>query len=318
MQTYLPLQRISTAVYGDVIQCHDSTAGTLVAMKRIDIAKANANIPVGGMERVYENAFLERDINRLLSNNGGHPFLLTLKTDFESYGCMNLVFDYCSNGDLRDLVALDANNRIELKTAQRYFYQVVLGIAHLHEKGYAHRDISLENIILNEKDECQVCDFGLACHIQTRCNERVGNFMYMAPEVYEEKSYDPVCADCWSLGVVLFTLVTGVPFIKKPIMTDIHFAYFVDHGIRKFLRKRDLNDIPDAVIDLLDKLLTVDTSLRLNMTGLLEHSWLHRRIRSNSKTLLFETKKEVLDIFPDLTESLSNYFSNNDEFELHF
>ncbi|GMF44073.1 unnamed protein product [Phytophthora lilii] len=91
--------------------------------------------------------------------------------------------------------------------------QVFAGVNYLHQQiGIAHRDLSLENVLMHN-GECKVSDFGLSVAAKARCKERVGKEYYMAPEVVAGKTYDPVKADIWSLGIMWFILLTGSPLV---------------------------------------------------------------------------------------------------------
>ncbi|OQR96593.1 hypothetical protein ACHHYP_14701 [Achlya hypogyna] len=83
-------------------------------------------------------------------------------------------------------------------TAATYFRQIVDAIGFIHSRGYAHRDISLENVLLDGTTP-KVCDFGLAIDITARVPQAVGKTFYMAPEMYTKKPYDPAAADSSSV-----------------------------------------------------------------------------------------------------------------------
>lgn len=99
-------------------------------------------------------------------------------------------------------------------------YPPPLGVSHVHSKGFAHRDLKLENILLDTADveTCNVklIDFGLAARAApagTLLNERCGSEEYAAPEVLQGLPYDGCKADVWSFGVVAFACLAGsLPF----------------------------------------------------------------------------------------------------------
>ena len=142
-------------------------------------------------------------------------------------------------------------------------------INHCHAQNIIHRDIKPENIMINDENEVRLIDFGLSKassknKMQTMC----GTPFYMAPEVIKS-SYNTK-ADIWSLGVLLYTLVSGyLPFqgtnnkdVYERIKTaDFHF----DHD--------EFANISSECKDLIRKLLVVDTKKRYDGAKALQHPW---------------------------------------------
>jgi len=92
------------------------------------------------------------------------------------------------------------------------------GIEYLHQNGIAHRDIKLENILLDDKNRVKIADFGMSCPynegqtLTTRC----GSPHYLSPEMLHGKSYNPLSSDIWSCGVILYGMVAGyMPFDEE-------------------------------------------------------------------------------------------------------
>ena len=94
---------------------------------------------------------------------------------------------------------------------KRIFLQILLGLIHIHKKGIIHRDIKLDNILLNENLDCKICDFGVSRVMLPNevIYEKCGTPAYLAPEVIQEKGYSGFKADVWSLGVLTYYLITG-------------------------------------------------------------------------------------------------------------
>ena len=97
-------------------------------------------------------------------------------------------------------------------------------MAHIHAQGIVHRDIKLENILIDKDLTIKIADFGLATSGDTdRLTEFVGSKGYMAPEITEKREYNGAEADIFSLGVVLFILVIGLAPFKKTTLDDKNF-----------------------------------------------------------------------------------------------
>ena len=97
-----------------------------------------------------------------------------------------------------------------------YFKQLIKGIYYLHSKGFAHRDLKPQNILLDENYNLKIIDFGFICSLQGKGGtgfntSRVGTPGYMAPELLSNKSYQGHVVDLFSLGVILFVMYVGRP-----------------------------------------------------------------------------------------------------------
>ena len=90
------------------------------------------------------------------------------------------------------------------------FTQLVCAVKYCHENDIAHRDIKPENILMDANKNVKLCDFGLAVNVSTEPESRVfcGTLPYCAPELFSSQGYDPRALDIWSMGVVLYIMVT--------------------------------------------------------------------------------------------------------------
>ena len=159
-----------------------------------------------------------------------HPCILKLYEVFTSLESIILVMEQSRGGELFDAVVKDNNNISEL-TAKAYFYQIVHCVNYLHQQKLCHRDLKLENILIGDKtfgdvSIVKVADFGLSKSWNGRqgpLRTYVGTPVYMAPEVSRLESpgqlYPPYShkVDCWSLGVILYTLLSG----RRPFKTGL-------------------------------------------------------------------------------------------------
>lgn len=125
---------------------------------------------------------------------------------------MHIVMDLCAGGELFDSI-VEAGNFSEKKAAQ-VFRKMVEVVHHCHELGVMHRDLKPENFLLTSKGadaELKLTDFGLGVFFKPgeRFRDLVGSPYYVAPEVLR-KNYSHE-ADMWSLGVILYILLSGLP-----------------------------------------------------------------------------------------------------------
>ena len=163
----------------------------------------------------------------------------------------------------------------------------------LHKQmNICHLDISLENMLLKNGEyfyqtgkftysqQIKFCDFGLAEYfdISTNssfsCNKHVGKESYMAPEVYlKSESFDARKADSWSLGVILFIMMSGAPAYCKPDITeDKSFQYLIYKQIPLLLQNWGrLHYINNDILDLLEKIFVLDPSKRISVEEIKSH-----------------------------------------------
>lgn len=138
-------------------------------------------------------------------------FLVHLKCAFQNKDNLHLVMEYIDGGDLFTLKK-NNNRGFNLKAAQFYVAEVLLGIQYLHEQmDIIYRDLKLENIMLSKNGHVKLIDFGLTVkNIGEISNVMAGTLEYMAPEIVTGMGFDKT-VDFWSLGVLLYELIAGRP-----------------------------------------------------------------------------------------------------------
>ncbi|KAJ0388778.1 hypothetical protein ATCC90586_011231 [Pythium insidiosum] len=125
----------------------------------------------------------------------------------------------------------------------------------------AHRDVSLENVLLSRGMEAKICDFGLSTSASQWATGAVGKLYYMAPEVVRGEPYDPVLADVWALGIVLFVMLTGSPLFRVAEPSDPAWDAMQRVGVVGILRRWDVEVAP-ATEELLSRMLQLDPRQR--------------------------------------------------------
>ena len=160
--------------------------------------------------------FLEKEI--LFSAN--HPFLTGVDYVFQSKTRVYFVMPYIAGAELYKLVMKQRRKRFSEKIVKFYAAQIILGIGELHRKGIMHRDLKLENIMVDDKGFIKIIDFGLAKIVQpdevatTFCGTR----LYFAPEMIDLMGYD-MAVDWWAVGIILYEMLIGsYPFFHKTRM----------------------------------------------------------------------------------------------------
>lgn len=176
-----------------------------------------------------------------------------------------LVLEYCNDGDLVDQIGED---KLDEKLGKKYFKQLVLGVSFIHENGFCHRDLKPENLLFSN-GVLKISDFGWCSEIKKNklLNMIAGTPSYCAPEVLMGKSYDGKKADIWSMGICLYTMLTGCfAFDNESIDQLIQDMIKLKYPPPIFLSK-------DAQ-DLIKKILVVDPNQRISLDEIKKHSWM--------------------------------------------
>ncbi|KNC47363.1 AGC/AKT protein kinase [Thecamonas trahens ATCC 50062] len=142
-----------------------------------------------------------------------HPALVRMHLAFQTAADLHFVMEYVEGGDLVD--HWKAAGKFDEASTQFYAAEVLAGLDHLHQHGIIHRDVKLENLLLDSSGHVKICDFGLAKGglaggqtTRTLC----GTFSCLAPEVVLGEAYGQA-VDIWGLGVVMYQMITGeLPF----------------------------------------------------------------------------------------------------------
>ncbi|CAG8434475.1 7364_t:CDS:2 [Scutellospora calospora] len=193
-----------------------------------------------------------------------------------------LVLEYVPGGELFDYVN-DYYEKITEDEVKHIFLQLVNIIIYLHESNIVHRDLKLENILLDStKKRIKLTDFGLARFIKPNSpllTTRCGSEEYAAPELISAPSYDGRKTDTWSLGIILYALLVGyLPFNQEVGQTRKQFFSKIVRADFKFPKqnvggKRGM--ISESAKDLVKKILQTMPERRPSLEEIKKHPWLN-------------------------------------------
>jgi serine/threonine protein kinase len=204
-----------------------------------------------------------------------HPNVVQVFDTFVQRSRVFVVMEHCARGDLlAELVRTQPQSRLDEQHALRIARQLASGLRFLHEVcRLAHRDVSLENVFVAADGACKLGDFGLSTRADAPARDCVGKTQYVAPEVVARPSYDPVAADVWSLGILLFMLLTGAPLLELASPASPDFEHVKARGCLGVLQDwRMASQLSPETLDLLDKMLQFDPARRLQtMADVLRH-----------------------------------------------
>ncbi|XP_074513556.1 serine/threonine-protein kinase BRSK2-like isoform X8 [Sebastes fasciatus] len=232
-----------------------------------------------------------------------HPHVLKLHDVYENKKYLYLVLEHVSGGELFDYLV--KKGRLTPKEARKFFRQIISALDFCHSHSICHRDLKPENLLLDEKNNIRIADFGMASLqvgdslLETSC----GSPHYACPEVIRGEKYDGRKADAWSCGVILFALLVGA-------------LPFDDDNLRNLLEKVKLgvfhmpHFIPPDCQNLLRGMIEVDAGKRLTLEQIQKHTWYLAGKNEPEpeqpvpRKVAIRTLAAAEDIDPDVLESM--------------
>ncbi|EDQ90849.1 uncharacterized protein MONBRDRAFT_36366 [Monosiga brevicollis MX1] len=202
-----------------------------------------------------------------------HPHVIRLYQVCNTNTKLYLILELGEGGDLYEY--LTKNGKMDEPRAQRLFRQIAEAVAFCHQHHIAHRDLKPENCVFatrkheEEEETIKVTDFGLSNDFKPgeKMKTACGSLCYSCPEVLLQEPYDGPLADIWSLGVILFMMVTGrLPFQEPNDYQTITKIVDVKFEIPAF--------VSNECKDLISRLLVKEPSDRISLAEILAHPWL--------------------------------------------
>ncbi|XP_048218923.1 MAP/microtubule affinity-regulating kinase 3 isoform X3 [Perognathus longimembris pacificus] len=198
---YRLLKTIGKGNFAKVKLARHILTGREVAIKIIDKTQLNPT----SLQKLFREVRIMKILN--------HPNIVKLFEVIETEKTLYLIMEYASGGEVFDYLV--AHGRMKEKEARAKFRQIVSAVQYCHQKRIVHRDLKAENLLLDADMNIKIADFGFSNEftVGSKLDTFCGSPPYAAPELFQGKKYDGPEVDVWSLGVILYTLVSGsLPF----------------------------------------------------------------------------------------------------------
>lgn len=270
---YSVIEQIGSGSFSVVWHAKHRFKGYDVAIKEIATGRLN--------KKLQESLLSEIEILRKID----HPNITRLHETVETPGRIYLVLEYCTGGDLSTYI--HRHGRVSEATARHFMRQLAAGLRVLRENNLIHRDLKPQNLLLSMSDSnavLKIADFGFARPLQPQglAETLCGSPLYMAPEIMQFQKYDAK-ADLWSVGTILFQLVTG----KTPFSGNNQMQL-----MQNILKSNELQFPPEVgelhpyCKDLCHKLLRQHPVERLSFEEFFDHEFLRLEKWESSPKLI--------------------------------
>ncbi|XP_056264195.1 serine/threonine-protein kinase Chk1 [Pseudoliparis swirei] len=259
------VQTLGEGAYGEVRLLVNRQTEEAVAVKVIDTSQA---------KECAENVKKEVCVHKMLN----HANIVRFFGHRKEGTTMYLFLEYCTGGELFDRIEPDLG-MVE-KEAHRLFQQLIAAVEYLHGVGITHRDIKPENILLDDKDNLKLTDFGLATMFRFKGRERrlsrlCGTLPYVAPELLGQAEYKAQPADLWACGIVLTAMLAGELPWDQPTVSCQEYSDW----LQKKSYLSPWKKIQPMPLSLLSKLLLASPDARLTIADIQKDRWFTQGVK---------------------------------------
>jgi serine/threonine protein kinase len=258
----------------------------------------------------------ETDALLRIYDNGGHPNISGLRDMYEDHTHFYLILDLVSGGEMFEhLINYGAYSEAD---AARLMHEVASALAFLHGVGVVHADLKPENLLLCSKNRfdgtIKIIDFGCAVVEETEEGNKTrakklkegavstGTTAYWPPERFRKGSIPDGPADMWSVGVILYIMLTGVhPFDVEGVSTDDQIEKRIKNARSPPLDPKYTSHLSESALDLIKRLMEVNPRKRMTAYEMLHHPWVMGETATTEK---MEDSDKKLSRFKELRDKL--------------
>ena len=252
-------EEIGSGAFGKVILGLHMLTGEKVAIKILDKFMLN--------QTPEDYGLVKQELNILKIVK--HKNIVQLYEILETPQHIFIIMEYCEGQDILDYIL--TKGRLSENEALKYFQQLINALYYLHSQNITHRDIKIDNLLLDRNMDLKLIDFGLSTKYRDDhlLNQPCGTVVYAAPEVLDCREYHGMLADVWSSGIVLFGMLSGFLPFGDP-----------DDEINKKLILQGNIELPHYFSlqsrDLLRHMLDINPLTRYTLEDIMSHPWFNK------------------------------------------
>ena len=257
-----------------------------------------------------------QNIVHLISHGVGTLVDQGIVTDNVNY----MIFEYCPRGELLKYIMLGP--LIERMT-KYIFKKILLGVQALHGAGYCHRDLKLENILLDQNFNPKIKDFIFSTRFQQDnqtilLNDFIGTLGFSSPQIIANQPYRGEKADIFSLGVILFLLVVGANGFHSARKEDTLYRFIIKKSINLYWKALpqtfQIQNISEDFKNLYIRMVSFNENDRPSISEILQHHWFDEINNLNDQQanqLELEVRNEFLARWNQIQNANNNNNNNN-------
>jgi len=264
--------------------------------------------PVNAQEAMQRQKEFEKEVARdkrtiregALGRLLYHPFICRLYEMVPMTNHYYMLFEYVEGGQMLDYIV--AHGSLKEKHARKFARGIVSALDYCHRNNVVHRDLKIENIMINEKGDIKIIDFGLSnlYSPKTLLKTYCGSLYFAAPELLSAKPYVGPEVDVWSFGVVLYVLVCGkVPFDDQSVSV-----------LHEKIKKGNVeypSSLSRECVSLLSRMLVVDPTKRASLFEVIQHPWMNKGY--DYRVLNYVPKRQPLSLplDPEIIKTIASF-----------
>ena len=282
---------IGEGMFGKVKLAIHLITNEKVAIKIFDKSKIKSS---------REGQYIEREISILKRLN--HYNTIKLYNLIQNDDFIFLVQEYIPGKELLNYI--EKNDNLSEKEICKLYQQIISGIEYMYEMGIAHRDLKLENILLNYKKDIKIIDFGLSNSYDRNADELLhsscGSPCYAAPEMIKGLEYRGINTDIWSSGIILYLMLCkSFPFNDKNNSKLYQKILAGKFNIP--------NNLSNEAKDIIIKLLKVNPQERIKLNEIKNHPWFNIINKNNNYFKGIDINKTILPIDEEIIKEMKKY-----------
>ena len=321
---YLKIKRLGSGAEGIVYKVKEIKTGKIYVAKIMEFEETYDEDEIKENEKILQ---IKKNIfNKISAINPPSPYIIgciyagkgdIIKND-KIKNRNYFIFEYAKKGDLWKITQIAGG--LGERCSKIIFKRILLGVQTLHKAGVYHRDLKVDNIVLDDKYNPKICDFGLATDEKGVLNDGIGTINYKPPQKFEGKDYNGIKADIFSLGCILFALVARGPWFTSAEINDELYKFIINNNSDAYFRKlkskvQGVESLTPEFKKLYTKMISYEEKDRMNIDDIIKDEWFNEINNLSEEKQNDEIKQKFIEKEEKVKEFLEANPNILDQFE---